>query len=145
MKNAPACRQASVPRGSGLSGRLTFSAACQRVAPYSSRRLPARSPTRGRVKSCSLRVATAPLILPRVKHGPGLLRRTPVGNGLKPFPTEDFAGLPKPQLRQGRLVPPVAGGILDKPENRILHKMLWVPDQQIVVCSILPQPVLKPC
>ena len=31
------------------------------------RRVPARSPSRGRAKSCSLFVATAPLILPRVK------------------------------------------------------------------------------
>ncbi len=27
------------------------------------------------------------LILPRVKHGAGLLHRTAVGNGFKPFPT----------------------------------------------------------
>jgi len=37
---------------------------------------PARSPSRGRAKSCSLFVATAPLILPRVKHEVGLLQRT---------------------------------------------------------------------
>jgi hypothetical protein len=62
------------------SGRLTFSPACQelllirrnvlrpahllagvpRVAPYSSQRPPAGSPSRRRAKSCSLFVATAP-------------------------------------------------------------------------------------
>jgi len=30
------------------------------------------------------------LILPRIKHGAGLLQRTAVGNGFKPFPTKDF-------------------------------------------------------
>jgi hypothetical protein len=31
------------------------------------------------------------------------------------FPTRDFACLPKPQRRHGRLVPPVAGGIFEQP------------------------------
>jgi hypothetical protein len=49
-------------------------------------RIPARSPSRGRARSCSLFVATVPLILPRVEHGAGVLRRQTVGNGFKPFP-----------------------------------------------------------
>jgi hypothetical protein len=55
----PASRQASAVS----SGRLTVSAAWQGFAPYSSRRHPARSPSHGRAQSCSLFVATAPLIV----------------------------------------------------------------------------------
>jgi hypothetical protein len=56
-----------------LSGRLTISAAWQKVAPYSSRRHP-----------LSFLVS---------KHGVGLLRHTAVGNGFKPFPTKNFGRL----------------------------------------------------
>jgi hypothetical protein len=48
---------------------------------------PARSPSLGLARSCSLSVATAPLILPRAEHGAGMSRRQTVGNGFKPFPT----------------------------------------------------------
>ena len=37
------------------------------------------------------------LVLRRVKHGAGLLRRTAVGNGFKPFPTKDC--LPERQVK----------------------------------------------
>jgi len=44
----------SVPRFAGWSGRLTISRAWQKVAPYPSRRPPARSPSRGRGKQSLL-------------------------------------------------------------------------------------------
>jgi len=40
------------------------------------------------------------------------------------IPTKGFACLPKPRRRQGRLVPPVAGGIFDQPEERLFNKRL---------------------
>jgi len=79
-----------------------------------SRDYPARSPSHGRAKSCFLFVATAPLILPRVKHGAGLLRRTSVGNGFKPFPTKDFACLRV-------AASPEAGVFLSSLQNRLFH------------------------
>jgi hypothetical protein len=67
----------------------------------------------GVARSRSLFVATPPPILGRGKLGAVLLKSTPVGNGLKPFPTKDFG---RPRERDFTKVN-LHLGIFDQPQE----------------------------